>query len=213
MANIDIKHYEIVVKPVITEKSTLVSEFNQVVFQVAKDATKPQIKAAIEALYGVKVLAVNTMVAKGKTNSKGQVSFSVRKAWPPGTTTTNRLVVVRKKSPIGMSQDIAVTVIPSVKQRSVALVTPARIDAPAGKPFTITAKVRPFRSGLLVWRQALVNGEWTTVDKARTQAKGRVTFRVKRAAPAGATYTYRLVVVDKAQAAGVSPEFTVVVGS
>ena len=67
MANIDLKHYDIVVKPVITEKSTLVSEYNQVVFQVARDATKPQIKAAIEALYGVKVLAVNTMVAKGKT--------------------------------------------------------------------------------------------------------------------------------------------------
>ena len=67
MANIDLKHYDIVVKPVITEKSTLVSEFNQVVFQVARDSTKPQIKAAIEALYGVKVLAVNTMVAKGKT--------------------------------------------------------------------------------------------------------------------------------------------------
>jgi len=67
MANVDIKHYDIVVKPVITEKSTLVSEYNQVVFQVARDATKPQIKAAIEALYGVKVLAVNTMVAKGKT--------------------------------------------------------------------------------------------------------------------------------------------------
>ena len=67
MANIDIKHYDVVVKPVITEKSTLVSEYNQVVFQVAKDSTKLQIKAAIEALYGVKVLAVNTMVAKGKT--------------------------------------------------------------------------------------------------------------------------------------------------
>jgi large subunit ribosomal protein L23 len=67
MANIDIKHYDVVVKPVITEKSTLVSEFNQVVFQVARQATKPQIKAAVEALYGVKVLAVNTMVAKGKT--------------------------------------------------------------------------------------------------------------------------------------------------
>ena len=67
MADIDIKHYDVVVKPVITEKSTLVSEYNQVVFQVAKDSTKPQIKAAIEALYGVKVLAVNTMVAKGKT--------------------------------------------------------------------------------------------------------------------------------------------------
>ncbi len=67
MANIDIKHYDVVVKPVITEKSTLVSEYNQVVFQVARDATKPQIKAAVEALYGVKVLAVNTLVAKGKT--------------------------------------------------------------------------------------------------------------------------------------------------
>mgnify|MGYP002783646959 CR=1 FL=1 len=67
MADIDLKHYDVVVKPVITEKSTLVSEYNQVVFQVAKDASKPQIKAAIEALYGVKVLAVNTMVAKGKT--------------------------------------------------------------------------------------------------------------------------------------------------
>ena len=73
MANIDLKHYDVVVKPVITEKSTLVSEYNQVVFQAAKDSTKPQIKAAIEALYGVKVLAVNTMVAKGKTKRwKGQ---------------------------------------------------------------------------------------------------------------------------------------------
>jgi hypothetical protein len=152
-------------------------------------------------------------VAKGRTDTKGRVSFSVRKAWPPGTTTTNRLVVVRKMAPIGMSQDISVTVTPSVKARSVALVTPIKIEAAAGKPFAITAKVRPFASGLMVWRQALVNGEWVTVDKARTKAKGKVTFKVKRAAPAGATYTYRLVVVDKAQAAGVSPEFTVVVGS
>ncbi|MEI6418559.1 MAG: 50S ribosomal protein L23 [Sphingomonadales bacterium] len=75
MANpaIDLKHYDIVVKPVITEKSTLVSEFNQVVFKVAKSATKPEIKAAVEALFGVKVLAVNTMVQKGKTKRwKGQ---------------------------------------------------------------------------------------------------------------------------------------------
>jgi large subunit ribosomal protein L23 len=68
MANaIDLKHYDVVVKPVITEKSTLVSEYNQVVFKVANDATKPQIKAAVEALFGVKVLAVNTLVQKGKT--------------------------------------------------------------------------------------------------------------------------------------------------
>jgi len=64
---IDLKHYDIVVKPVITEKSTLVSEFNQVVFKVANTATKPEIKAAVEALFGVKVLGVNTLIQKGKT--------------------------------------------------------------------------------------------------------------------------------------------------
>ncbi|MBV8971350.1 MAG: 50S ribosomal protein L23 [Sphingomonadaceae bacterium] len=65
-AGIDLKHYDVVVKPVITEKSTLVSEFNQVVFKVAKDSSKPEIKAAVEALFNVRVLAVNTMVQKGK---------------------------------------------------------------------------------------------------------------------------------------------------
>lgn len=64
---IDLKHYDVVLKPVITEKSTLVAELNQVVFKVANDATKPAIKAAVEALFNVKVLAVNTMVQKGKT--------------------------------------------------------------------------------------------------------------------------------------------------
>ena len=64
---IDLKHYDIIVKPVITEKSTLVSEFNQVVFKVANSASKPEIKAAIEALFSVKVMAVNTMVQKGKS--------------------------------------------------------------------------------------------------------------------------------------------------
>ena len=65
-AAIDLKHYDIVVKPVITEKSTLVSEFNQVVFKVAKDSSKPEIKAAVEALFGVRVLSVNTLIQKGK---------------------------------------------------------------------------------------------------------------------------------------------------
>lgn len=64
---IDLKHYDVVLKPVITEKSTLVAELNQVVFKVAGDATKPAIKAAVEALFDVKVLAVNTLVQKGKT--------------------------------------------------------------------------------------------------------------------------------------------------
>jgi len=56
----------VIVSPAITEKSTMASEQNQVVFNVAKKATKPEIKAAIEALFSVKVTAVNTLVRKGK---------------------------------------------------------------------------------------------------------------------------------------------------
>ena len=60
------KHYDILRSPVITEKSTMASEHNQVMFNVAKSATKPQIKAAVEKLFEVKVKAVNTLVRKGK---------------------------------------------------------------------------------------------------------------------------------------------------
>ncbi len=66
-AEIALEHYDVVLSPVITEKSTQVSEHNQVVFKVANSATKPEIKAAIEALFDVKVTGVNTMIAKGKT--------------------------------------------------------------------------------------------------------------------------------------------------
>ena len=62
----DLRHYDVIVSPAITEKSTMASEQNQVVFNVAKKATKPQIKAAIEALFSVKVTGVNTLVRKGK---------------------------------------------------------------------------------------------------------------------------------------------------
>jgi large subunit ribosomal protein L23 len=58
--------YDVIVSPVITEKSTLVSEVNQVIFIVAPKATKPEIKAAVERLFKVKVKAVNTLVRKGK---------------------------------------------------------------------------------------------------------------------------------------------------
>jgi large subunit ribosomal protein L23 len=61
------RHYDVIVAPHITEKATLVSENNAVVFKVARDASKPEIKAAVEAIYGRKVKAVNTIVAKGKT--------------------------------------------------------------------------------------------------------------------------------------------------
>lgn len=64
---IDLKHFDVVVRPIITEKSTLVGEHNQLVFEVAKTASKPEIKAAVEALFNVKVTNVNTLVQKGKT--------------------------------------------------------------------------------------------------------------------------------------------------
>jgi large subunit ribosomal protein L23 len=72
-AAIDARHYDVVLAPHITEKSTLLSEQNAVVFKVAKDASKPEIKAAVEALFNVKVTGVNTIVSKGKTKRwKGQ---------------------------------------------------------------------------------------------------------------------------------------------
>ena len=64
---VDIRHYDVVLAPHITEKSTLLSEHNAVVFKVASGASKPEIKAAVEALFNVKVTNVNTMVTKGKS--------------------------------------------------------------------------------------------------------------------------------------------------
>jgi len=61
-----LRHYDVIVSPIITEKSTLASEHSKVLFNVAKAATKPQIKAAVEALFQVKVKAVNTLNRKGK---------------------------------------------------------------------------------------------------------------------------------------------------
>jgi len=63
---IALTHYDVVLSPVITEKSTEASENNQIVFRVAKTASKPEIKAAVEALFQVKVTGVNTLVRKGK---------------------------------------------------------------------------------------------------------------------------------------------------
>ena len=78
------EHYDVIVKPIITEKATMTSENNGVVFQVAKDSNKPQIKQAVEALFGVKVKAVNTTITKGKTKRfKGRpgVRSDVKKAY------------------------------------------------------------------------------------------------------------------------------------
>jgi large subunit ribosomal protein L23 len=81
--SIDPRHYDVIKSPVITEKATMASEYNKVVFNVAMTATKPQIKAAVEKLFDVKVTAVNTLVRKGKTRRfkgvKGELS-DVKKA-------------------------------------------------------------------------------------------------------------------------------------
>ena len=61
-----VRHYDVIRNPVVTEKSTMASEHGQVVFDVAIDATKPEIKAAVEALFSVKVKSINTLVRKGK---------------------------------------------------------------------------------------------------------------------------------------------------
>ena len=79
----DSRHYDVIRSPAITEKATAASEHNKVVFNVSIDATKTSIKAAVEKLFDVKVLAVNTLVRKGKKKVfrgfKGQQS-DVKKA-------------------------------------------------------------------------------------------------------------------------------------
>ena len=78
------KHYDVIRKPIITEKATMASENGAVVFEVAIDANKPSIKEAVEALFGVKVKAVNTTITKGKTKRfRGQLGRhkDVKKAY------------------------------------------------------------------------------------------------------------------------------------
>ena len=81
--SLDPRHYDVILSPVITEKATTLSEHNKVVFRVRSDATKPQIKEAVEKLFDVKVRSVNTLVTKGKVKmfrgTRGQRS-DVKKA-------------------------------------------------------------------------------------------------------------------------------------
>ena len=69
MSTSDPRHYDVILSPVITEKATLASDKNQVMFRVARTATKPQIKEAVEKLFDVKVRSVNTLVRKGKVKA------------------------------------------------------------------------------------------------------------------------------------------------
>ena len=75
--------YDVIRSPVITEKATAASEANQIIFNVSKGASKPQIKSAVEQLFGVKVKAVNTLVRKGKRKAfRGRIALQsdVKKA-------------------------------------------------------------------------------------------------------------------------------------
>ena len=78
MSTSDPRHYDVILSPVITEKATMASEFNKVTFKVRRNATKPQIKEAVEKLFDVKVKNVNTLVRQGKIkafkNKLGQQS-------------------------------------------------------------------------------------------------------------------------------------------
>ena len=66
MSTSDPRHYDVIIAPVITEKATMASEYNKVTFKVARTATKPQIKEAVEKLFDVKVKRVNTLIRAGK---------------------------------------------------------------------------------------------------------------------------------------------------
>ena len=68
MTTSDPRHYDVIIAPVITEKATNASERNQVMFRVVRNATKPQIKEAVEKLFDVKVKSVNTLIRKGKNS-------------------------------------------------------------------------------------------------------------------------------------------------
>ena len=74
MSTSDPRHYDVILSPVITEKATTASEHNKIMFKVARNATKPQIKEAVEKLFDVKVKSVNTLVRKGKMKAfKGRL--------------------------------------------------------------------------------------------------------------------------------------------
>jgi large subunit ribosomal protein L23 len=74
MTTSDPRHYDVIIAPVITEKATMASEHNKVMFKVSRTATKPQIKEAVEKLFDVKVKSVNTLIREGKVKAfKGRI--------------------------------------------------------------------------------------------------------------------------------------------
>ena len=81
MSTTDPRHYDVIVSPVITEKATIASDRNQVMFKVAKHATKPQIKEAVEKLFQKKVVDVNTCNYAGKKKRERRADFGRKSHW------------------------------------------------------------------------------------------------------------------------------------
>jgi len=97
---------------------------------------------------------------------------------------------------------------PTVEQRTVSLLSPSAMTVRQGKKYKVVGVVRPAKGKLKVWRQKLVGAEWKTLERDRTNAKGRYRF-VVRDAGRKAPGTYRVLVVKKREVVGVSPEFAV----
>ena len=83
-AQIEARHYDVILSPVITEKATVAAELNKVVFKVRNDASKPQIVAAVERLFDVKVEKINTMTVRASRRASAAFAASSRTSrWPP----------------------------------------------------------------------------------------------------------------------------------
>ena len=98
---------------------------------------------------------------------------------------------------------------PKVRPRVVSLTMATAITARPGAHYRVAGVVRPAKSGLKVWRQVLTKGQWRTVQRTRTNAKGHFLLRALQAPKSHATRTYRVLVVRKGVVVGVSPQFTV----
>lgn len=99
----------------------------------------------------------------------------------------------------------------TITPRVVSLLSPMAISTKAGHRYKVIGVVRPAKSGLDVWRQSLVDGQWKTQQRTETNEKGRYRFVIKKAKKPGATSTFRVLVVKKGTVVGVSPQFTVAV--
>ena len=178
--NPDPRHYDVIVSPVITEKATTLSEHNKVVFRVRKDATKPQIKEAVEKLFNVKVTGVNTQIVKGKVKRfKGQ----------PGRRSDVKKAIVTPAARIGLVLGVTATAVvvaatPSFAADALTVTEGRAISNQTSflRPITegtIHAEARRRHRGRTTWVWEVE----ITDDHGRLCALVRMTIAVRDAAP------------------------------